>query len=108
MSDDRGFRSDAAYFDLVAAEARDPSDRRALRNVANTYRTLAEQWGPRQRLVLHRSRRELWLDRAEECRTLRDQFKNDACRHQLQRLAEAYEMMAGYESASEPPARNAD
>jgi len=108
MSDDRGFRSDAAYFDLVAAEARDPSDRRELRKVANTYRTLAEQWGPRQRLVLHRTRRELWLDRAEECRTLSDQFKNESCRRQLQRLAEAYEMMAGCDSASEVPLGNAD
>jgi hypothetical protein len=85
---DRGFESDAAYFDIVASQSKNPSDRRHLREVAKKYRSLSKNGG-----TVIRSRREHWQNRAEECRTLADQFSNDACRTQLQRLADTYDMM---------------
>lgn len=86
---DRGFESDAAYFDIVARESKNPSDRRHLREVARKYRSLSKNG--KAPLVL--SRREHWQHRAEECRTLADHFTNAACRAQLQRLADTYDMM---------------
>jgi len=44
-----------------------------------------------------KSRADLWRDRAEQCRTLSDQFTNWSCREQLNRLAETYERMASFE-----------
>jgi hypothetical protein len=86
---DRGFESDAAYFDIVARDARDPADRRYLREVAKKYRSLSKNGGA----SVTRSRREHWRHRAEECRTLAEQFTNATCRTQLQRLADTYDMM---------------
>jgi hypothetical protein len=85
----QGFESDAAYFDLIAQSAK-PEDRKHLRQVATTYRTLARNGetglGPR---------REHWSNRAAKCRTLAEQFQNPACRLQLLRLAETYDLLAG-------------
>jgi|SRR5262245_37904178 len=86
---DRGFESDAAYFDIVAAQSKDVADRRHLREVAKKYRSLSKNG----KAPLLQSRREHWQHRAEECRTLADHFTNDACRIQLQRLADTYEML---------------
>ena len=86
---DRGFESDAAYFDIVASQAKDADERRHLREVAKKYRSLSKNGSA----SLIRSRREHWQHRAEECRTLADQFSNAICRTQLQRLADTYDMM---------------
>src|SRR5262245_16003878 len=86
---DRGFESDAAYFEIVASQSKDSADRRHLREVAKKYRSLSKN----SRAPLIRSRREHWQHRAEECRTLADQCTNETCRTQLQRLADTYEMM---------------
>jgi len=86
---DRGFESDAAYFEIVASQSKDPSDRRNLREVAKKYRSLSRN----AKMPLLVSRRQHWQHRAEECRTLADQFTNAACRAQLQRLADTYDMM---------------
>src|SRR5262249_25484420 len=86
---DYGFESDASYFDLVARQSKDPADQDQLRKVADIYRGLAKNGVPGRSALFTRSRADLWRDRAEECRTLSDQFKNHACRKQLNRLAEA-------------------
>lgn len=86
---DRGFESDATYFDIVADQSKDAAERRHLREVAKKYRSLSKNG----KAALFRSRREHWQHRAEECRTLADQFQNEACRSHLQRLADTYEMM---------------
>ncbi len=84
-----GFESDAAYFDLVAQSA-DPKDRKQLRQVSAIYRSLAKNGEP------HFVSRGLhWSNRAEKCREFSEQFKNPACRSQLLRLAESYEVLAG-------------
>jgi hypothetical protein len=97
---DYGFQSDAAYFDLVARQSKDPADQDQLRRVADIYREMAKNGVPGRSPLFAKSRAELWRDRAEECRTLSDQFKNEACRIQLNRLAEAYEKMAAF---AKPP-----
>ena len=86
---DRGFESDATYFEIVASQSKDSTDRRHLREVAKTYRSLSKNG----KAPLLLSRREHWAHRAEECRTLADQFRNETCRTQLQRLADTYELM---------------
>ena len=86
---DRGFESDAAYFEIVAGQSKNPSDRRHLREVAKKYRSLSKNG----KAPLLLSRREHWQHRAEECRTLADQFTDAACRSQLQRLADTYDLM---------------
>jgi hypothetical protein len=96
---DYGFESDAAFFDLVARQSKDPADQNQLRKVADIYRGLAKNGVPGCSPLFTKSRAELWRDRAEECRTLSDQFKNQACREQLKRLAEAYERMASFDRA---------
>ena len=83
------YDSDAAYFDLVAQSA-DPKDRKHLRQVAAAYRTMAKKPEPH-----FSSRREQWSHRAATCRTLAEQFEHPACRVQLLRLAETYELLAG-------------
>jgi len=84
-----GFESDAAYFDLIAQSA-DPKDRKQLRQVSATYRSLAKNGEP------HFVSRGLhWSNRAAKCRELSEQFKTPACRTQLLRLAESYEVLAG-------------
>src|SRR5262245_13828009 len=95
---DYGFGSDAAYFDLVARQSKDPADQDQLRKVADIYRGLARNGVPGRSPPFTKSRADLWRDRAEECRALSDQFKNQACREQLKRLAEAYERMAAFDN----------
>src|SRR5262245_26098493 len=85
---DNGFKSDAVYFDLIAKQSLDRTERAALRKVASTYKALAATWS-----ILH-TRREQWLKRAEECRTLADRFSNEVCRAQLLRLADSYDILA--------------
>ena len=82
------YQSDAAFFDLVA-QAADPKDRKPLRQVAATYRSLARDGEPR-----FGSRREQWDHRAATCRALSTQFENPACRSQLLRLAATYDLLA--------------
>jgi len=94
---DRAFESDAAYFDLVARLSKDPTDQIELRKVAEVYRSLAKHGLPGRSPLYMKSRADLWRDRAEECRTLSDQFTNWSCREQLNRLAETYERMASFE-----------
>jgi len=89
---DRGFDSDAVFFDIVASQSKDLVDRRALKEVAKAYRSLSKSALPQPILT----RREHWAHRAEECRTLADQFRNPACRTQLRRLAETYDMMVNH------------
>lgn len=89
---DRGFESDAAYFDIVANQTKNPSHKRRLREVAKAYRLLSKR-AP-ERAIL--SRREQWQYRAEECRRLSEQFQNSTCRAQLQRLADTYEMLVAH------------
>jgi hypothetical protein len=84
-----GFESDAAYFDLIAHSA-DSKDRKQLRQVSATYRSLAKNGEPR-----FVSRGLHWSNRAAKCRELSEQFKNPVCRTHLLRLAESYEMLAG-------------
>ena len=84
------FESDGTFFDIVAQRVTDPADRKQLEKLAATYRSLAKREKP-----FPLSRYEFWQRRAEECRTLVDQFKNETCRAQLERLAETYERMAG-------------
>ena len=90
---DRGFESDAAYFDIVARQAADPADRRHLREVAKTYRSLSRNGDPQH---VARSRKEHWQKRAEECRTLADRFNNPTCCAQLRRLADTYDLMVAH------------
>jgi len=90
---DRGFESDAAFFEVAAQHCANAADQSDLRNVAQAYRALS--------IVAcagdGKSRRELWRDRAEQCRVLCEQFTSTICRQQLQRLAQAYELMASQE-----------
>ena len=83
-----GFESDAAFFDLIAQSA-DPKDRKQLRQVSATYRSLAKNGGTH-----FVSRGEHWRNRAAKCRELSEQFQNPACRIQLLRLAESYDLLA--------------
>jgi hypothetical protein len=85
----QGFENDATFFELIAQTA-GPEDRKHLRQVAATYRSLAKNGETR-----FRSRREHWSNRAATCRTLSEQFENPTCRTQLQRLAETYDLLAG-------------
>lgn len=86
---DRGFESDATFFEIVAGQSRNSSDRRELLEVAKTYRALSK--GATKQPF--KARRDHWAARAEECRTLAEQFRNPVCQAQLQRLADTYEMM---------------
>jgi hypothetical protein len=89
---DVGFEGDAAFFDIVAEHAIDANDKKELHRVADTYRGLSVSFEtPPQ---FHRTRADGWRFRAEECRTLADQFVNETCRQQLERLATAYDKMA--------------
>jgi hypothetical protein len=93
--------SDAAYFDLVAQSA-DPKDRKLLRQVAATYRTMAKKPEPR-----FGSRREQWTHRATTCRALIERFESPVCRIQLLRLAETYDLLAvSCEEIFEPAGSN--
>ena|SRR4051794_381543 len=86
------YESDAAFFEVVALETHDKEDQAELRRIAAMYRALAqtEQDQPAGAL----SRHDFWRKRAAECRAIMAQFTNAACRSQLERLAEAYELMA--------------
>ena len=88
---DRGFASDAAYFDVVAYHTKDLADQEQLREVAAAYRSLALS---AELPPIGFSRAEHWRQRAERCRILSDQFKSAICREQLLRLANTYEHMA--------------
>src|SRR5262249_51448502 len=97
---DRGFESDAVFFEIAAQHCVSAADQTELRNVAQTYRTLSTV----ARSAQGKSRRELWQDRAEECRVLSEQFTSQVCREQLHRLAQAYEQMASHEPDVRPAA----
>ena len=98
-----GYESDAAFFDLVAQSA-GPDDRKHLRKVAATYRALAKKSDGHVG-----SRRDHWDHRAATCRALAEQFEYPACRSQLLRLAETYDLLAGScDETFEPPAKLTD
>jgi hypothetical protein len=94
---DRGFESDAAFFDLVARSATDPVDRDQLRQVADKYRALAQQESEFSSKT-HISRADYWRHRARECRALAKQFTSTKCREQLKRLADTYDQMAAQQA----------
>jgi hypothetical protein len=87
-----GFENDAAYFDIIAKQSNDPTDRHQLREVAEAYRLRSK--GNGTGTGSPRTRREHWQSRADECRRLLERFGNPTCRTQLQRLADTYDMMA--------------
>src|SRR5262245_6955823 len=89
---DTTFEGDAAFFDLVAEQATKPDDRKELRRVADRYRTLSScvELLPK----FGQTSAQAWRFRAEECRTMADQFSNDQCRKTLERLAAAYDHLA--------------
>lgn len=89
---DRGFEGDAAFFDIVAEQATDAADRKELHRVADTYRSFSASFEMPPKF--NRTRADGWRFRAEECRTLAEQFVNETCRQQLERLAAAYDKMA--------------
>ena len=95
--EDIGFRGDAAFFDIMANQAIAETDRLELRKVADTYRQLARL----NSVVPCRTRAEGWRFRAEECRTLAEQFTNAQCQAQLQRLATTYEKIADSHDAAD-------
>lgn len=82
------FQSDAAFFELIAREAASAEDRKHYRKIAATYRALSKEE------TTGETRHDHWHKRAEECRTLADQFQHEACRAQLLRLAGTYDMLA--------------
>ena len=94
---DRGYKSDADYFDLVAKQAKKDEDRTQLVKLADAYRALARTEIP---LPFGSTRAEFWRKRGEECRTLAETFQHPACREQLGRLAETYDFMAVAEEDS--------
>jgi hypothetical protein len=98
---DRGFASDAAYFDVVAYHTKDPADQQQLREVADAYRSLAAR-AELEPLPSGFSRADHWRQRAERCRILYNEFTSAVCRQQLLRLASTYEHMAStYEDLPE-------
>src|SRR5262249_61994213 len=94
---DRAFESDAAYFDLVARLAKDPTDQIELRKVAEVYRSLAKRGLPGRSPLFMKSRADLWRDRAGEGRTPSGQFTHWSCRGQTNRPAETNEKNASVE-----------
>lgn len=81
------FESDALYFEILAREQTDAAARNELGNVAFAYRAFAKTHGG----WFSGRREEHWRKRAEECRTLADQFRSETCRDRLLRLAETYD-----------------
>ena len=98
-----GYESDAAFFDLIA-QAANSKDRKQLRQVAAAYRALAKKSNGHAG-----SRRDHWDHRAATCRALAERFPYPACRSQLLRLAETYDLLAGScDETFEPPAKLTD
>jgi hypothetical protein len=97
---DPSFASTAGYFEKRAERARDDNERRRLLEVAAFYRSLAEVvpgLPPGFRLngtTPPNLRVQRWQARAEECRTLAEQFNDPRCRQQLVRLAATYDQLA--------------
>jgi hypothetical protein len=86
-----GFENDAAYFEIIAQQQLDSAVRKELLEVAAAYHRLASTKGG----SLVGTREERWRKRAEECRTLAEQFQNEKCRAHLLRLATSYDLLAG-------------
>ena len=87
---DTSFEGDAAFFDAAASRAGNPDDKVELHLVAETCRALGKLDLPETAPLPA----ERWRFRAEECRTLADQFSNAECRQQLTRLAATYDYFA--------------
>jgi hypothetical protein len=86
-----GFANDAIYFQLLANRSTNDVLRHDLHEVAERYRLIAPApLSPSPKDPAH------WTFRAEECRTLADQFHSHFCRDQLYRLAATYDALAGY------------
>jgi hypothetical protein len=86
-----GFAKDAAFFDILAAQSANRFSRSDLHEVAERYRSIS-----RTQCSEDISDPAHWVFRAEECRTLADQFQTLVCREQLFRLAATYDVLAGY------------
>ena len=86
------FEGEAAFFDHIADRALNPADQTELHRVADQYRsldTLAHQLPPHKL-----SRSDALRFRAEECRTLAENFRNPECRKYLAGLAKTYDHLA--------------
>ena len=86
------FQGEVAFFDHIADRAPNPADQVELHHVADEYRTLETRTYllPAYKL----SRADALRFRAEECRTLSEQFKNPECRKYLEGLARTYDHLA--------------
>jgi hypothetical protein len=86
------FEGEAEFFDHIAERAGNPADGAALHGVADEYRALDRLTPllPPENL----SRSAAFRFRAEECRTLADQFSNPECRKYLMGLAKTYDHLA--------------
>lgn len=80
----------------MATKATDPGDQDELHRLADTYRKLAQD-----QPIVERSKALECRLRAEECRTLSEQFHNDHCKGQLGRLAVTYDALADQPEATE-------
>lgn len=86
------FEGEAAFFDHIAERALNPADQAELHRVADHYRaldTLADRMAAPKL-----SRSDAFRFRAEECRTLAEQYCNAECRKYLAGLAKTYEHLA--------------
>jgi len=86
------FEGEAAFFDYVADKASNPADQAELHRLADEYRILDRR---ADLLPAHKlSRTDAMRSRAEECRTLAEQFRNLECRKYLEGLASTYDHLA--------------
>jgi hypothetical protein len=83
-----GFEADAGCFDLIAGQTIDRDDWKQWKQVADTYRSLAKDETPVG------TRQSRWEQRAAQCRKMAAEFKGEACRVQLLRLADTYDVLA--------------
>jgi len=86
------FEGEAAFFDHIADRALNPADQAELHRVADRYRAL-DTLAPLMPAHRH-SRTDALRFRAEECRTLSEQFRNPECRKYLEGLARTYDHLA--------------
>jgi hypothetical protein len=86
------FEGEAEFFDHIAERAGNPADGAELHRVADEYRALDRLAPllPPEKL----SRSAAFRFRAEECRTLAEQFSNPECRKYLAELAKTYDHLA--------------
>lgn len=90
-----GFKDTAEYFQVRGQRSRDYDQRRHFLDEARFYRALANivpglpAMYKSPSLTCNR-----WRDRAEECRTMAEAFRDPDCRRRLFDLADQYDRMA--------------